>query len=58
MESIIRTYQARTGIVTITYYGDVREYLVSHSNKALQAHHWYKDKTEAIRHAQFLAGKY
>ena len=58
MKEIIKRYPAKSGEVTITKYeenGNI-EYRVKHSNQYSSV--WYKDRTEAIKEAQFLAGKY
>ena len=60
MGKIIKTYEAKSGEVTITQYGDGSrtEYLVKHSNDDLHfASTWFmrNQKTDAIAHAQFLA---
>ena len=59
-ENIIKRYQGKLGEVTITVYEDDqnnKEFRVAHSGIP-EAGGWYKEKREAIVHAQFLAGKY
>ena len=50
----IKTYQAKTGIVTVTYFVEDDEYNVRHINR-MYGSYWTKDRTEAIKHAQFLS---
>lgn len=53
----IKTYEAKFGQVIIQRY-DTGEYHVIHTNPALCAFEWFRDKYEALCYAQFLAGKY
>lgn len=57
---IIKQYVARLGTVTIEEYNECgrTEYKVEHSYKPLCAYEWTDDKFEALKYAQFLAGKY
>lgn len=61
MTNIVKTYQGKLGTVTITKYEDGAEinYCVRHTHPAISAS-WYNAKqwTNAVLHAQFLAGKY
>ena len=59
MEKVIKRYQGKLGIVTVTEYNELgnTDYGVKHSNEQIGTY-WCKDKREAIVHAQFLAGKY
>ena len=54
---IIREYEGALGKVTVTEYKNEAtiEYAVKHD---MFPAYWTKDKTEAIKHAQFLAAKY
>lgn len=60
MVKVIRTYHGKLGVVTVTMYDEDGRtmYHVEHSYKPLCSHAWFIDRTEAIVHAQFLAGKY
>lgn len=61
MAKIIKTYKARFGDVEITKYdeNDDVQYRVVHTYKPLYfCTSWFADKVEAIKFAQFLAGKY
>lgn len=57
---VLRTYEAKSGSVIVTVYDDGGKelYHVEHTNAALTAHNWTRDRMEAFRYAQFLAAKY
>lgn len=62
MNKIIRTYEGKLGTVTVEEFVDGihTEYHVCHIGLAKMGLGigWYLDKVEAIKYAQFLAGKY
>lgn len=62
MNNIIRTYEGKLGTVIVQEFvdGNRKEYHVRHSGltKMGLGTGWYLDKVEAIKYAQFLAGKY
>lgn len=59
MKTIIKEYQGKNGTVTIVRYENYGEivYHVTHSNHEIGGY-WANNKVDAIKHAQFLAGKY
>lgn len=63
MVKVIKSYKAMFGTVMVTEYSEngITEYCVKHDGATLPTTFtvsWYKMKTDAIKHAQFLAGKY
>lgn len=62
MNNIIRTYEGKLDTIIVQEFTDGihKEYHVSHSGlkKMGLGSGWYLDKVEAIKYAQFLAGKY
>ena len=59
MASVIKTYKARLGEVTVTAYTEngSTEYRVKHTLEAIETY-WTRERKEAIAHAQFIAAKY
>ena len=67
MVKVIKTYEAKYGTIRVTEYSGEdtengkEEYLVEHDGakfKPAYTYAWYRWKTDAIAHAQFLAAKF
>ncbi len=53
---IVKTYPAKTGVVTVTRYLETDEFKVKHSNPDLCfCTEWHPYKLAAIAHAQLLS---